>query len=218
MTTIAGAELSRMVEARQRGVAWRKWGPYLSERQWGTVREDYSADGDAWTHFTHDQARSRAYHWGEDGLAGFSDDKPAGTSLGPGQCGPHPGAAQRLRVLRRRVPGGVPDRVGAADELVRGREGDLGPHRRDLPARRRRAPPRVRRQRTVPDRPALAGQPPLLRVLPRRQRGWHRREPPDRLDRGRSHSHAVLCRTDLRKLLERPRPSSPAGAPRVELR
>src|SRR5712664_1236542 len=75
MTTIAGAELSRMVEARQRGVAWRKWGPYLSERQWGTVREDYSADGDAWTHFTHDQARSRAYHWGEDGLAGFSDFK-----------------------------------------------------------------------------------------------------------------------------------------------
>ena len=54
---------------------WRKWGPYLSERQWGTVREDYSADGNAWDYFTHDQARSRAYHWGEDGLAGISDDK-----------------------------------------------------------------------------------------------------------------------------------------------
>src|SRR5579862_1441892 len=54
---------------------WRKWGPYLSERQWGTVREDYSQDGNAWDYFTHDQARSRAYHWGEDGLAGFSDDK-----------------------------------------------------------------------------------------------------------------------------------------------
>ena len=49
---------------------WRKWGPYLSERQWGTVREDYSQDGNAWDYFSHDQARSRAYHWGEDGLAG----------------------------------------------------------------------------------------------------------------------------------------------------
>ena len=54
---------------------WKRWGPYLSERQWGTVREDYSADGNAWDYFTHDQARSRAYRWGEDGLAGFSDDK-----------------------------------------------------------------------------------------------------------------------------------------------
>ena len=52
---------------------WRAWGPYLSERQWGTVREDYSQDGNAWDYFTHDQARSRAYHWGEDGLAGISD-------------------------------------------------------------------------------------------------------------------------------------------------
>src|SRR5215204_214232 len=57
------------------GLAWKKWGPYLSERQWGTVREDYSADGNAWDYFTHDQARSRAYRWGEDGLAGISDDK-----------------------------------------------------------------------------------------------------------------------------------------------
>jgi hypothetical protein len=58
------------------GVAnWRKWGPYLSERQWGTVREDYSPDGAAWDSFTHDHARSRAYRWGEDGIAGFSDDK-----------------------------------------------------------------------------------------------------------------------------------------------
>jgi hypothetical protein len=57
-----------------RGVAWRRWGPYLSERQWGTVREDYSGGGDAWSSFTHDQARSRAYRWGEDGLAGVSDD------------------------------------------------------------------------------------------------------------------------------------------------
>src|SRR5215467_10359104 len=54
---------------------WRHWGPYLSERQWGTVREDYSTDGNAWEYFPHDQARSRAYRWGEDGLAGISDDK-----------------------------------------------------------------------------------------------------------------------------------------------
>src|SRR5262244_546388 len=69
------AETLRLAEARERDVPWRKWGPYLSERQWGTVREDYSDNGDAWSYFSHDQARSRAYHWGEDGLAGFSDDK-----------------------------------------------------------------------------------------------------------------------------------------------
>lgn len=68
------AEHKRLTEAREQNVAWRKWGPYLSERQWGTVREDYSANGDAWDYFSHDQARSRAYHWGEDGLAGVSDD------------------------------------------------------------------------------------------------------------------------------------------------
>src|SRR6516165_3412306 len=54
---------------------WRKWGPYLSERQWGTVREDYSPHGNAWDYFPHDHARSRAYRWGEDGLAGVSDDE-----------------------------------------------------------------------------------------------------------------------------------------------
>ncbi len=68
------AEELRLDEARENGVPWKQWGPYLSERQWGTVREDYSENGDAWNYFTHDQARSRAYHWGEDGLAGFSDD------------------------------------------------------------------------------------------------------------------------------------------------
>jgi Glycosyl hydrolase family 63 C-terminal domain len=68
------AEETRLDEAREDGVAWKQWGPYLSERQWGTVREDYSENGDAWNYFTHDQARSRAYHWGEDGLAGISDD------------------------------------------------------------------------------------------------------------------------------------------------
>ena len=67
-------EHKRLDEARTRGVPWKKWGPYLSERQWGTVREDYSDNGDAWGYFSHEQARSRAYRWGEDGLAGFSDE------------------------------------------------------------------------------------------------------------------------------------------------
>ena len=68
-------ETARLEEARVANVPWRKWGPYLSERQWGTVREDYSDDGNAWDYFSHDQARSRAYHWGEDGLGGISDEK-----------------------------------------------------------------------------------------------------------------------------------------------
>ena len=69
------AEEMRLEETRAGKQNWKKWGPYLSERQWGTVREDYSQTGDAWNHFTHDQSRSRAYRWGEDGLAGFSDDR-----------------------------------------------------------------------------------------------------------------------------------------------
>ena len=68
-------EQKRLNAAREKGVPWKKWGPYLSERQWGTVREDYSQDGNAWDYFSHDHARSRAYRWGEDGLAGISDDK-----------------------------------------------------------------------------------------------------------------------------------------------
>ena len=68
-------EQTRLEEDHKRKAPWKKWGPYLSERQWGTVREDYSENGDAWNYFTHDQARSRAYRWGEDGLAGISDDK-----------------------------------------------------------------------------------------------------------------------------------------------
>ena len=63
----------RLQETRERKVNWKRWGPYLSERQWGTVREDYSANGDAWDYFSHDQARSRAYRWGEDGIAGICD-------------------------------------------------------------------------------------------------------------------------------------------------
>ncbi len=71
MTTSEGRRLHEIRD----GVPWRAWGPYLSERQWGTVREDYSESGDAWSYFSHDQSRSRAYHWGEDGLAGISDEK-----------------------------------------------------------------------------------------------------------------------------------------------
>jgi hypothetical protein len=69
------AEQKRLNDAREAGIPWKKWGPYLSERQWGTVREDYSTDGNAWDYFSHDQSRSRAYRWGEDGLGGISDDK-----------------------------------------------------------------------------------------------------------------------------------------------
>ena len=68
-------EQKRLNEAREAHIPWKKWGPYLSERQWGTVREDYSDDGNAWAYFSHDQSRSRAYRWGEDGLGGICDDK-----------------------------------------------------------------------------------------------------------------------------------------------
>jgi hypothetical protein len=68
------AEHVRLEETHGQKIPWKKWGPYLSERQWGTVREDYSDSGDAWNYFTHDQARSRAYRWGEDGLAGICDE------------------------------------------------------------------------------------------------------------------------------------------------
>jgi hypothetical protein len=78
-------EKTRLEEAREQKVAWKKWGPYLSERQWGTVREDYSENGDARNFFTHEQARSRAYRWGEDGIAGISDDKQPSASAWP--CG-----------------------------------------------------------------------------------------------------------------------------------
>src|SRR3954471_6565766 len=71
--TADGAERRRLTEADGGRVGWRDWGPYLAERAWGTVREDYSADGDAWRYFPHDHARSRAYRWNEDGLAGICD-------------------------------------------------------------------------------------------------------------------------------------------------
>ena len=81
-TQRGAAEMKRLAECgnwlgecRTERALWKKWGPYLSERQWGTVREDYSENGDAWNYFNHDQARSRAYRWGEDGLGGISDNR-----------------------------------------------------------------------------------------------------------------------------------------------
>jgi len=66
---------SERLEAHYRGEKnWLKWGPYLSERQWGTVREDYSEHGDAWDYFPHDHARSRVYRWGEDGISGITNN------------------------------------------------------------------------------------------------------------------------------------------------
>lgn len=66
-------EEKRLKSDRERKGYWKKWGPYVAERQWATVREDYSENGDAWSHFTHDMARSRVFRWGEDGIAGVSD-------------------------------------------------------------------------------------------------------------------------------------------------
>lgn len=73
MSTESGAERTRLREDAAREKNWKRWGPYLADRQWGTVREDYSSQGDVWNHFIHDQAPSRAYRWGEDGLLGITD-------------------------------------------------------------------------------------------------------------------------------------------------
>src|SRR5664279_4380621 len=73
-STSPAAERGRLAEADAGTTPWRDWGPYLSERAWGTVREDYSATGDAWSFFPHDHARSRVYRWNEDGMAGFCDE------------------------------------------------------------------------------------------------------------------------------------------------
>src|SRR6266849_6349743 len=74
-TRAQDAERERLAQAAQRKADWRRFGPYLTERQWGTIREDYSANGDAWSSFPHEHARSRAYRWGEDGLLGICDDQ-----------------------------------------------------------------------------------------------------------------------------------------------
>ena len=71
---MASKEQQRLQESPHDPVPpWQKWGPYVSERSWGTVREDYSPNGDAWNYFTHDEARSKVYRWGEDGIAGWCD-------------------------------------------------------------------------------------------------------------------------------------------------
>ena len=83
-------EQIRLIEDSRREKNWKRWGPYLSERQWGTVREDYSADGECWDYFPHEHARSRAYRWGEDGLLGICDRQGRlcfGLSLWNGQDG-----------------------------------------------------------------------------------------------------------------------------------
>ena len=69
------SEKQRLQEDIARTANWKRWGPYLAERQWGTVREDYSGDGNSWDTFSHDDSRRRAYRWGEDGLQGWSDRK-----------------------------------------------------------------------------------------------------------------------------------------------
>jgi hypothetical protein len=72
-TAASNPEKVRLEEDARRAKNWKRWGPYLAERQWGTVREDYSEDGESWNYFTHEQARSRAYRWGEDGILGVTD-------------------------------------------------------------------------------------------------------------------------------------------------
>ncbi len=118
-----GAERDRLNEVPQGRAPWRHWGPYLSERAWGTVREDYSPGGDAWEYFPHDHARSRAYRWNEDGLAGISRRPPA--------------PLLRARVLERSRPdpeGAHLRAHGAAGKPRRGRQGVLVVPRLDADA------------------------------------------------------------------------------------
>ncbi len=83
------AELARLAQAARREKHWKRWGPYLSERQWGTVREDYSENGDAWDYTTHESARLRAYRWGEDGIGGLCDNHQRLCFAVPGsRCAP----------------------------------------------------------------------------------------------------------------------------------
>ena len=111
-------EQKRLNDAREAHIPWKKWGPYLSERQWGTVREDYSDDGNAWDYFTHDQARSRAYRWGEDGL-GRTLRRQAAAVL----CA---GVVERARSDPERAPVRAHQQRG---EPRRGRQGVLLLHR-----------------------------------------------------------------------------------------
>ena len=108
MSSSPDAERARLADADAGGAPWRAWGPYLSERAWGTVREDYSADGSAWDHFPHDHARSRAYRWSEDGLAGVCDSRQTfclGLALWNGVD-----PLLKERIVRPDRPGGQPRR------------------------------------------------------------------------------------------------------------
>ena len=144
------AEELRLEQAHDRTANWQRWGSYLSERQWGTVREDYSADGDCWDYFSHDQARSRAYRWGEDGLLGiYRSRMPALLCAGAVER-PRPdleGAA-----VRPDRPGGQPRRGREGVLLLSRRHADALVHEGALqvsagrvsvrPAGRRESPPR----------------------------------------------------------------------------
>jgi len=172
------AEHERLEEAREQKSSWKKWGPYLSERQWGTVREDYSEGGDVWNYFTHDQARSRAYRWGEDGIAGLSDDKQR-------LCFALALWNRRDPILKERIFG-LTNREAKVSKEIAGRlaHPDLHPQRAG-PA------PGLRRHGKVSDRSPPRSY-PVLRILPRRQWSGAWRKPPDRLDRARGQIYPAL--------------------------
>ena len=172
-------EQKRLNDAREKGIPWKKWGPYLSERQWGTVREDYSADGNAWDYFTHDQSRSRTYRWGEDGIGGLSDDKqlpllraraleregpdPQGAALRPHEQRGEPRRGRQGVLLLRRLDADalvheVPLQVPAGGVPV------PRPPRDEPPAVARGDGVRAARHRRVP-------RGPVLRRLPRGRQG-----------------------------------------------
>src|SRR5689334_17296817 len=165
-------EENRLEQSRVAETPWKKWGPYLTERQWGTVREDYSENGNAWDYFSHDQARSRAYRWGEDGLAGISDDQQFlcfALALWNGQ---DPilkerlfGAANARRIRVWQVADEIARRLCRI--FLRGENGSR---------------PVYGGSEKVPARPTLARPGAVLRILPRRQGRRHRRESSDRLD------------------------------------
>ena len=168
--TRVDAERSRLRQADHREVAWRRWGPYVSERAWGSVREDYSADGDAWTNFPFEHARSRTFRWNEDGLAGFCDTEQ---SLVPRACAlerprrdrqgapvrPHqrPGQPRRRRqravLVRRRHPDPFMDEL--AIPLPAARVSLRTTRRREREAQPARTGVRDRRHRSVRRRPLL---------------------------------------------------------------
>ena len=136
------------LRGRRDGVPWRFWGPYLSERQWGTVREDYSDNGDAWSYFCHDQARSRAYRWGEDGLAGHLRRAPAAVLRA--------GAVERARPDPQGAPVRAHQRRG---QPRRGRQGVLllrRQHCRPTPTSAGSTSTRRRRTRTTTSSPRTA--------------------------------------------------------------